>query len=188
MPSSNDNSCFADERYAEFLRLFTAHQKWILGHLYHILHNYHDAEDVFQKTSVVLWQKFDEFESGTSFRAWAWACRVAFYQAKNFMRTAARDRHVFNDQLMELLLDERLEADAEIAQRRDALAACVEGLKPADRDLLRAIYESGDPVRDVAEGLGKAVQTVYNRLSTIRRRLHGCISARLAASGQEAMR
>ena len=46
MPSSNDNSCFADERYAEFLRLFTAHQKWILGHLYHILHNYHDAEEV----------------------------------------------------------------------------------------------------------------------------------------------
>jgi RNA polymerase sigma-70 factor, ECF subfamily len=58
-------------RYDEFVELLQRSTGQILAYLNAILLNFNDAEDVFQESCVVLWQKFDEFESGTNFLAWA---------------------------------------------------------------------------------------------------------------------
>ena len=172
-PAANDDAA----RYSEFLQLFSLHQKWILGHIYHMLHNHHDADDVFQKTSLVLWQKFSDFEPGTDFRAWA--CQIAFYQTRNFLRTSARDRHRFNDALLELLTEERESEDHELEMRCEALQRCLDQLKEKDQSLVKEVYESDRSIRELAEQLGKAAQTLYNRLNAVRRRLHACIDERL---------
>jgi len=165
-----------DDRYKEFLILFSAHQKSIHGHIFHMLNHHHDAEDVFQKTSLVLWEKFDQFESGTNFRAWA--CKVAFYQARNFIRVSSRDRHVFNDTLLDLLHDERQAAVDELDCQAAALDECIQELRPKDKELVRQVYREDLTVRDIAKHMGKAAQTLYNRLNGIRRRLHSCVQAK----------
>jgi RNA polymerase sigma-70 factor (ECF subfamily) len=45
---------------------------------------WNDTQDIFQQTSLVLWEKFDSFETGSNFAAWS--CRAARYTAMNFLR------------------------------------------------------------------------------------------------------
>ena len=52
-------------RYDEFVELLQRATGQILAYLNALLLNFNDAEDVFQESCVVLWQKFDEFQSGT---------------------------------------------------------------------------------------------------------------------------
>ncbi len=47
-----------------------------------------DAEDIFQNVGVTLWEKFDEFEEGTNFGAWA--CRIAWFKVLDFQQKRQR--------------------------------------------------------------------------------------------------
>src|SRR5262249_54405800 len=40
----------------EFVRLFTRYQRKLYWYIYALLHDPHDAEEVFQETAIVLWQ------------------------------------------------------------------------------------------------------------------------------------
>src|SRR4051812_48894621 len=103
------------DRHAEFVRLLNAAHRRLLGYLVSLLGNRHDAEDVLQRASVTLWRKFETFELDSSpppekvvADFLAWASTVAFYEAKNFQRAAARSRLWFSDELMQTLADERV--------------------------------------------------------------------------------
>src|SRR4051794_20532939 len=90
-----------DKSHEEFVRLLNSSHRQLLGYLLSILGNRHDAEDVLQRTSITLWRKFETFERGSNFAAWA--STVAFYEARNFQRMGARSRMVFSDALLEIL-------------------------------------------------------------------------------------
>ena len=65
-------------RTEQFVRELSANTRRIYAHVLSLLPNWADADEVFQKTCILLWQKFDEYEPGTNFRAWAF--RVAYYK------------------------------------------------------------------------------------------------------------
>jgi RNA polymerase sigma-70 factor (ECF subfamily) len=164
--------------YGLFLTLFSQHHRQIHAYLYGLLHNHHDADDVFQRTSLVLWEKFGEFQPGTNFVAWA--CRVAFFQVCNFLRTASRDRLRFSDDLLNLMADERARHAGADDQRAEALTECIGRLSGRHRDLVRKAYDRDRPIRDLAGEMGQAVQTVYNQLNRIRQVLYDCVEQRLS--------
>ena len=89
------------KRYEEFADLIELSTGRILSYLHAVLLNWNDAEDVFQDTCLVLWQKFDEFRPGTGFLAWA-LC-IAQHKAMNFQKKQAR-RSVFAAGLRDALL------------------------------------------------------------------------------------
>ena len=55
----------------EFTRLLLENQKRIWGLVLSLVPRGSDADDVMQETCAVLWRKFDQFEAGTNFGAWA---------------------------------------------------------------------------------------------------------------------
>ncbi len=59
-----------DKRTLEFLRLFVQHQQEIYAYILTLVPHIHDADDLFQEGTAVMWKKFDQFESGTNFAAW----------------------------------------------------------------------------------------------------------------------
>ena len=59
----------------EFARLFSRNARRIYGFIMTLVFNHHDAEEVFQNTNVVLWNKFADFQPGSNF--FAWASRIA---------------------------------------------------------------------------------------------------------------
>ena len=83
---SETDSCHHDE----FVRQLNAAHRRLLGYLVSLLGNRHDAEDVLQRACVTMWRKFETFERGTKFAAWA--STVAFYEARNFQRMNATRR------------------------------------------------------------------------------------------------
>jgi RNA polymerase sigma-70 factor (ECF subfamily) len=162
-------------QYELFVGLFAQVHEGLFDYIFSLLPHYSDAEDVFQRTSIVLWQKFADFRPGSSFLAWA--CRVAFYEVQNFRRTARRDRLRFNDALLAQLADERDVAPEGRRLRRDLLLDCIAGLTADQRELLRRAYQGPTSIRQLAEELHRSAQTIYNRLNHIRRALFECVES-----------
>ena len=54
----------------DFEELLVAQQAALLNYIKSLVQNHHEAEDVLQKTNLILWQKRSRFEAGSSFRAW----------------------------------------------------------------------------------------------------------------------
>ncbi len=165
----------------DFMRQLNGAHRRLLAYLMSLLGNRHDAEDVLQRVSVTLWRRFDSFEPGSDFVAWA--CAVAYYEAKNFRRAAARSKLHFSDELLAILADERVADLAQTDVRVEALDHCLEKLDEPARTLVEAAYFEEGSVIKLAEQLGRAPQTLYNKLNVIRRMLAACVTARLAEGG-----
>jgi RNA polymerase sigma-70 factor, ECF subfamily len=184
----SSDCCQTDDRrndsldYERFVQLFARIHDDLFAYIFTLLPHWSDAEDVFQQTSLVLWRKFGQFEPESNFLAWA--CRVALFEVRNFQRVASRNRLRFGDALLEQLAEERV-AHAEMASRkREFLIDCIAKLSDDQRALLLRTYEDERTVRELADELHRAPQTLYNRLSSIRRALLECVEA--AMQRQEA--
>lgn len=170
----------ADDRHEEFVRALSEAHRPLLGYLVSLVGNRHDAEDVLQRASITLWRRFDTFERGTNFMAWA--ATVAFYEAKNFQRVAARERLRFSDTLVETLADERRQDFSAADERREMLEKCIAKLDAPAREIVEVAYVEEGAIAKLAGRLGRAPQTIYNRLNFIRRSLASCVEQRLAGT------
>jgi RNA polymerase sigma-70 factor, ECF subfamily len=166
------------ERQEEFVRLLNEAHGLLLRYVMSLLGNRHDAEDVLQRASVVMWRRLGTFEPGTDFIAWA--TTVAFYEVRNFQRVTGRCRLQFDDELMQTLAAERVQHVRQWCARTEAMERCVEKLDAASRTLLEAIYTKDTQAIEVARQHGCAPKTIYNKLNFIRRALAECVQGRLA--------
>jgi len=170
-----------EQQYEQFLQLFASHRDRLFAYVYSLLPHHADAEDVFQRCSVLLWRKFDQFEPDGSFLAWG--CGVAFYEVKNFLRSANRNRLQFDVDLVSQLAEQRLANEPETSSRMEALTGCVQSLKASDRELIHHAYHDDEGLKVFAVASGKAIQTLYNRLSILRRQLMDCVHRKLHLEG-----
>lgn len=162
----------------QFITLLNASHSRLLAFLRVLLGNNADAEDVLQRASMTIWRKFGEFDPKKDF--FAWASSFAFYEAKNFQRVSARSRLHFDDELLQRLAEERV---PDLEQREARLAAmdrCIDELDESGRELVREFYLNKTEVATLAERLGRAPQTLYNKLNALRRLLADCMKRRLA--------
>lgn len=181
--SNDQENTSPDDLHVKFLNVFTQHRNQIYSYIYSLLPNRDDAEDVFQRTSLILWRKFSEFDDTSSF--FSWACGVAFYEVKNFIRVAQRKRLQFRDDIIQQLADERVGIpQKKLNQRATALQDCIQKLRDKDRELVDQVYRNQTAIKDVAEAAGSAIQTLYNRLNQIRRQLTHCIERTVSYTGE----
>ena len=122
------------DRHAQFLRLYTRHQHRILAYIYTLVPNRADAEDLLQDTAVLLWERFEQFELGTDFIAWA--CRVAFLKVSNHRKRFARSKLLFHDELLETVAERAIALAPELDGRRAALQECLKRLEDRDRRMM----------------------------------------------------
>ena len=169
------------DRYEEFLGLFASDRERIFAYIYSLLPHHADAEDVFQRCSLLLWRKIGHYDGRGSFLSWA--CGVAFYEVCNFLRVAGRNRLRFDLDLIGQLPERRLETILRDEDRLAALEHCLENLKVAERELIEHVYVGDHSVKELAESTGCASQTLYNKLSQIRRKLFDCVQHTLATQG-----
>jgi RNA polymerase sigma-70 factor (ECF subfamily) len=174
MPDSAEPSSSSEQ----FITLLNAAHGRLLGFLRVMLGNGADAEDVLQRVSMTIWRKFGEYDASRDF--FSWASSFAFYEAKNFQRAAARSKLHFDDELMERLAEERAPDLDRREARLAAMDRCLEELDDAGRELVREFYLNNTQVAALAERLGRAPQTLYNKLNTLRRLLGDCMQRRVA--------
>lgn len=169
----------SDARTEQFVALFAEHREEVFRFILSILPHQADAEDVFQRTSVVLWRKFANFTPGTSF--FRWAARVAQLEVLDHCKKKGRDRIGFwSAELVEAIADTREQEEELLVQQRQALKDCLGRLRPGDRELVELRYTTKTSSKALAESLGKPAVTVYKSLARIRRWLYECIERKLA--------
>lgn len=160
------------DRQAEFVRLLSQHSSRIFGFLLALCVNRTDAEDVFQNTSVVLWEKFDTYQRGTNFLAWA--CRIAYFEAL-YDRRKSRRVKTLSDAAWDALAADALQRSDDNKEDQETLADCLKKLKASDRQLLHEKYFMQRSVADIAAAGAKSVYSIYRSLSRIHDSLLRCM-------------
>ena len=165
-------------RVAEFMQLFTHHQRRLYLHALALIPHPSYAEDVLQEASLIMWTRFDQFESGTNFLAWG--SEIVRYKALEFFR--GRKNHLFqaSDQLLDEIAAEMADQSETLADRFDALSECLTKLSAADRQLIQARYQPSADVGQIAQELGRPTRSVYRSIGRIRRQLLACVERLLA--------
>lgn len=159
-----------------FVAEFTRNSQRVYSYILALVANIDDAEEVYQETSAIAWQKFDAFEPGTNFGAWI--CRIAYFRAMKLHEKRAGDPLTFDADLLEVIAQtHEMETDLMVV-RRKALKICVDTLPEKYRDLLRQRY-TGTTVQDIARVSCQTTNAVYKTLYRLHRQLHECISKRL---------
>ncbi|MCG8586785.1 MAG: sigma-70 family RNA polymerase sigma factor [Pirellulales bacterium] len=173
MNASHPHDESREARTQRFMALFTQYQRHVYYFIRSLIPNPTDAEEVLQQVNLILWQKFDEFEEGTNFRAWA--CRIARFEVFNFRARQNAERLRFSDEFLAKVADSATRNADTLDTAMDAMFGCLDELKPEDRKLIERRYQPGMTSGRLATELGRPVESVYKSLSRIRRSLVACV-------------
>ena len=175
----------AASRTGEFVRLLTGTQSRLYAYICTLMGAAAPARDVLQETNLVLWDKAQEYDPARPFLPWAY--RIAYLQVLAYRKRCARSRLVFDEELVSAVatefarVDARQQEDPMQDRRLEALDHCLGKLAAGGRSLIEERYRRGAPVEQIARRLRKAPNVVSASLYRIRKALHACIEARLAA-------
>jgi RNA polymerase sigma-70 factor, ECF subfamily len=172
-----------EDRVAEFLELYSSHYPRLQFYVTALLPTANDASDVLQETSLVLWRKFDSFEIGTNF--FAWACKIARFQVMKYRERQGRSARLFDTSLLEKLAVEACDERMVRGVPLQALENCLGKLAEGDRTLIRRRYQPNTTVQQLASDIGRSANSVSKSLGRIRRVLLECIDRTLALEGRE---
>lgn len=89
MLNENSNS----DRHEDFVALYVRHEPAVFSFVLGMVGRSADAEDVTQRVSMTMWRCFDQYETGTNFRNWAF--QIAKNEALNHLTKARRARSCF---------------------------------------------------------------------------------------------
>jgi len=179
-PLNEDTEAREMELRLEFEQMLQASRDKLMLYLVALVSNVADAEDLCQRISLVMWQKFSEYDRSRSFLSWA--CGIARFEAFNFRRARVADRMLLQNDLPELLASTLENFDQDPTQQRlAALRNCLRALPEQEQSFVRQIYWEGQSFDSIAQTLGCSVRTFYNRMYLLRRRLSKCVARRLNA-------
>ena len=128
-----------------------------------ILHlkSYHDAEDICQTVFIKYMCSDIEFESAEHEKAWI--IRVTINACKDLLKSFFRSRTVNLNELI-------CESDSVSSQSSEVLEAFL-SLPPKYKNVIHLHYYEGYTAPEIAEILGKNVNTVYTLLTRAKKLL-----------------
>jgi RNA polymerase sigma-70 factor (ECF subfamily) len=168
----------------KFEGLLARHEADIRAFVGAIVRDHHAREDVFQEVALTLWRKFDTYDSGRSFGAWARgiaAHKVLRHQEKN-----SRFPVCFSPATIQAVLDAFDRTEHQASPRGEALQECVKLLPPHARRILTLHYHDGLKPPEIASQTGQTIGALYQSLSRIRAKLADCIRQRMSLETGEA--
>jgi RNA polymerase sigma-70 factor, ECF subfamily len=163
------------ERHAQFLRHYAASEVALHTFVRSLVPTRQMASEVMQDVILVLWEKFDV---AVDFQGWAFG--VAKNVALRHLRRQSRDRHVFDDDLVNQLADEAVALVPMHDGHREALERCLDKLPAAQRELVLTAYTKGTRMDELATRRGQTPMALYKLLHRIRQALLECVERTLA--------
>lgn len=173
-----------DPRQINYLQLVTSHQASIYGYIRSLAPGA-DIEDILQETNLVLWDKANDFELGTNFKAFAF--RIAHLKTLEALRSQRR-RHwlVFDSDLLSEIANRQSEVASEDDGQQAALRHCLHQLKPEERELIHSRYSLGRAVNEIAREKVRSEGAMQQMFFRIRNALRICIEQQMNTEGGKA--
>ena len=169
------------DRDEAFVELFARHEGDLRGFIRSLLPTWQDADEVMQQVALVAWRKFGEFDLSTSFIKWT--CVIARFEVLAYRRKMARDRLVFNEDLMVQLAEEGERETEDRKLENVALEGCLKKLPEGQREFVTLAYTPGVSTKELAEKAGAKPGSFYMRLNRIRKALLECVETTMAKEG-----
>ena len=168
-----------DKNSQDFIKLLTQAQPSLYAYILSLVFNEAQAEDLLQETNITLWEKAEQFTAGTNFVAWTY--RVAYFKVLAHRRTMARDRNMFNEELLDYLAERQLNRSDLLDRRREALQECLQKLSAYQQKLLKARYKIGGSIKTIATQKGCSAGVISQTLYRIRCALIKCVQTRVVS-------
>ncbi len=170
----------AGERYA-FDRIVDAYAARIYTHVYRMMRNREEAEDVVQETFLRAYRHLERFDRARPFRNWLYT--IATNLALNALRARQRRGQSVSLDFDEdaLTVDARTEDASETASRSDLgarLARAVGRLPAQPAALVHLHYMEGMTIREAAETLKMTEDAAKVALHRARKRLRELMGER----------
>lgn len=155
-------------------QLFVHEISALRGMLWALVPDRHRLDDIVQETFLTVTRKATDFQPGTNFRAWLFA--IARYKVLHSLRERTLE-HALAPDVIEVLFAELPDTD-DFDDRLLHLRACVEQLSKQPKRMLHLRYQDGLSIADVADRMGRRVNSIKVMLSRVRSTLRGCIEKR----------
>ncbi len=137
-----------------------------------------DVDDVVQEVNLTVWNKREQFEPGSNFRAWVFS--IARFKVLALYRDAVRSRlEYFGGSVGEEIENEMIALIQQTDDRREALRQCLERLSPIQVELLEARYSNATSLVDLAKSKGISASAAHKAISRLRTQLRNCVNERL---------
>ena len=163
----------SEQNGESFTTLLLQNQKRIYGLILSLVPNSSEADDIMQDACTVMWKKFEDFEPGTNFPAWA--LKIARFQVMTYFNKKRRAKAHLSDESIDLLVDEFTEMQIDKASRMEHLNECLKGLSDGNRELIFMRYKESLSVESIAEKIGKSIHALYKALNRSHAQLQRCI-------------
>ncbi len=145
-----------------------------------------DVDEVAQRSFIAAFTRLRDYEPGTDFAAWLFT--IARFQLKTEVSRLRRvaDYHVrYAPDLLLRELERRSSEPPELQQARlEHLQVCLRQLGEHLHRFIRWRYAEEIPLDEMAARSGRSVAAVKRQLWRLRRKLHNCVQARMAAEGE----
>ncbi len=168
----------------QYINLLTANYCRISSYISCLVPNHNDSEDILQETTSVMWEKFDSYETGTDFLAWALA--IARYKVLAYRRDRARSKVQFDDNVIELIENaskiKRIKDNS--ANKISFLKECVGKLSEREHLLIKLKFSHNYTNKKLAGRVGVSVNTISRHLSKIYHNLLSCVNYKMGASNE----
>ncbi|MBU6175621.1 MAG: sigma-70 family RNA polymerase sigma factor [Planctomycetes bacterium] len=171
------------ERRERMTRYWLASEHAIRAYIAGAVSTFQDREDLLQQVALTVARRFEEYEEGRPFLAWAlWLAKSRII---DFYRSRERHLQLLSDDLLEKYAEVLMEREQAIPARREALEHCMERLSDRSRALVRMKYYDGMRIDQIAESIRSTSASVRVTLFRIRDALAGCIERRMASEAIE---
>ena len=159
--------------HAEYIRLLMNNQVRISTYIQSLVQNFQDAEDIFQETAAIAWEKFDEYEPNSNFTSWAMMIaryRIMYYWQKN-KKSIVR----YSDAAVKSIEEYLSTATEDTSNNQSYLEACMKTLPDQDVRLIQMRYSRKITTKAMSEELGRSIHGLYGTLSRIHLILAECV-------------
>lgn len=181
MNQPSDDSSYENDKTEQFVALLMGHRHRLYAFIAKQLVNPADVEDVFQKTSIVLWKKMEQFDVSKSF--FHWSCGIAVNEVRNFLKTSKRGAIHFDPMLIDLIAEESIDEGTLTEHRLAALRLCIQELSQRQQQIVRRCYLGTESITDVADQMGRQRGALYKQLARLKGKLSDCIRLRVKLEG-----
>ena len=168
-----DNSLNVSKK-REFEQHLVATHSRLFRYVHSLVRNLHDADDILQRATLVMWKKFDSFDRSRCF--FSWSCGIVRFETLNFLRKRGREQVCLSDEVADLLASVHQEKESLLEAREAALMDCLGKLPERDRELVDSFYLAEQNMESIAQSLSRSSHSIYNSLRRIRRVLFDCIT------------
>lgn len=160
------------EKVQQFVTFLTAHQSRIYSFILSLVPIFHEADDIMQETSKMMWVLFDQFDCNTDFAAWG--IKIARFRILEHRRRT-KSKFALNDVLFQEIAEKSNNRHDRTKEYLGFLKSCIQKLNGKDQTLILLRYQQNLKVKDISVQLGKSVQSVYQNIARVQDLLLNCV-------------